>query len=368
VRGFLDLKNVINISYDKTLIPRIYYDYYKYKGKYPYEQSTLSDYNEVEMLGAEVQFLWDIMPNYRITTGTEYRHSLNSEYKVWYEHDKTLSFNMMNDEFSIYFLNEYNPFDFMSIYVGIRYDDYFNIDSRISPRISLLFYPAKSHVFKFIYGQSFRIPTQYEKYYYDSLSNFKQSDGLKSEYISTNEIIYEYQLNTDTKLSLSIYYNEITNLINIVTDPIDSLDYFKNSDTYKGMGGSFDINTKINKAISIYSNYSYQKMHPENNNNLVNSPQHLFKFGLIYHILLNFSTSFEYRYESSRKAYNMAETPEIHYGNLNLIYEPISDITISLSGRNIFNSTIKSPVGSENLQAMVPNPGRTFFIKLAWGL
>jgi outer membrane receptor protein involved in Fe transport len=303
-----------------------------------------------------------------MTCGSEYRHSLNGEYRYWDSTGIISSINKRNDEASAYLLNEYNPFDFMSIYAGIRYDKYFNIDSRLSPRFSLLFYPSNRQVLKFIYGQSFRTPTLYEKYYYDSASSFKLFGNLKSEYITTYELSYEYKINLDVNLSFSVYYNNISNLINTVTDPIDSMDYFKNIDTYNGLGGSADFNAKLMKNVSVYLNYSYQSIKSDEKFDIVNSPHNLFKFGIVYQLSGSLKSSFEYRYESSRKAYNMSETPEIHFGNLNLIYEPLKDISISLCVRNLFNSTIKSPVGLEHRQAMVPNPGRYLFIRIGWGL
>ena len=94
----------------------------------------------------------------------------------------------------------------------IGYDDF----QRVTPRAALIVMPSSNQSFKYLYGNAFRAPNEYE------LNAFYFGDGtrdLRPESIDTHELVWERYTNDWLRTSVSAYWYKADGLITLVPDP-----------------------------------------------------------------------------------------------------------------------------------------------------
>ncbi|MGS0535534.1 TonB-dependent receptor plug domain-containing protein [Pseudoalteromonas sp. SaAl2] len=97
-----------------------------------------------------------------------------------------------------------------TLFVGGRYDDVKNIDSKLSPRIAAIYQPSLANTVKLQYGESFRTPVTNELYSNDDVT--VGNTNLKSEYVKTTELVWRYQVE-NWYFNTVFFYNQLNDFI-----------------------------------------------------------------------------------------------------------------------------------------------------------
>jgi iron complex outermembrane receptor protein len=106
------------------------------------------------------------------------------------------------------------PFsDSFTFFIGARYDDVKDIDSKLSPRLASIYEINQSHTLKLQYGESFRTPVTNELFSNDSVT--KGNPSLQSESVKTTELVWHYQ-NATLQTNAVLFYNELNDFIETV--------------------------------------------------------------------------------------------------------------------------------------------------------
>uniref|UniRef100_UPI0035672059 TonB-dependent receptor plug domain-containing protein n=1 Tax=Shewanella sp. TaxID=50422 RepID=UPI0035672059 len=101
--------------------------------------------------------------------------------------------------------------DNITLTMGLRWDDYNDIDSKLNPRLTLVYQASAQHVFKAIYGEAYRVPSLGDLY--DEESGLTQGNQtLRPSVIKSYELVYNYTGNTFS-MSSTLFYNDISDLI-----------------------------------------------------------------------------------------------------------------------------------------------------------
>jgi iron complex outermembrane receptor protein len=90
-----------------------------------------------------------------------------------------------------------------SMTLGIRYDDYDDVGSLVTPRIAALYRLGEHHVFKAQYSRGFRAPTFWELY-----SDGSANRSLDFEVMDTTELSYVYRRPKSVG-RVTLYYSKI---------------------------------------------------------------------------------------------------------------------------------------------------------------
>ena len=368
---FIDLSWMPRISYDKLFILKFSYDHQKYGSNLPFKflQNDFEFIGNTATIGGDAQFIWDVFPNNRIIAGLEYRDNFNSKYKYF-----TGDYLFVNDTwsyklFSLFFQNEFQFNADLSLYFGLRRDDFVGQEISYNPRAGIVFSLFKDHTFKLLYGRSFRAPNLIERNLEEkNIVGFKKNNSLTSEFINTFEFIWNYSISENLKSSLSVYHYKMEDLIDQVEDPLDELLQYINTGEVTANGIEGELNYKFNSGSS-YFRYSYQKAQDKFNNRITNSPEHLLKLGLNSNLIGPIYGSIEFNYETKRKTIYNKFTEPIFIANINLYTNKILDyFTVSVSVNNLFNSTIKHPGGYEFTQKTLVQPYRNFLFTVSFDL
>ena len=368
--NFIEASLFHNLSYNSQVSARVYYDKYSWWGKYIYEGENSFDKNDGNTIGSELQFIWDVLPNNRITAGIDYKNILLADYKYWDDYYVYNEFDVPYQMLSFYLQDEFQLNADLSFYLGLRHDNYIDFESSLSPRLGIIYHPWQGHTFKLLYGKAFRAPNAYEREYADPLYGFKiNPNGLSPENAYTSEFIWDYKISSNLSSSSSFYYYKINDLVDQIEDPEDEFYYYENYGKTEAYGADLSLEGKLSFSTGAYLRFSFQNAKDESSNTLTNSPSHLLKVGVFHKVFSPINIALEYKYGSKRITVYETETDPIHLAKVNVFTDHLFDhFKLSFTINNLFDSTIKYPGGWEHYQPSIIQPGRTYTVSLKYGL
>ncbi|MEI8646426.1 TonB-dependent receptor [Pseudoalteromonas sp. Hal056] len=144
--------------------------------------------------------------------------------------------------------------DALTLFVGARYDDVKDIDSKFSPRLAAVYVINPKHTVKVQYGESFRTPVTNELFSNDDVTVGNPS--LRSESVKTTELVWHYQT-SELQANAVLFYNELNDFINIEpTQSTDALFTFANSFNTQNSGIELDGTWQSSKEFSVTGTYT----------------------------------------------------------------------------------------------------------------
>jgi iron complex outermembrane receptor protein len=144
--------------------------------------------------------------------------------------------------------------DALTLFIGARYDDVKDIDSKLSPRLAGVYKINSEHTVKLQYGESFRTPVTNELFSNDDVTIGNPS--LRSESIKTTELVWHYKT-SELQANAVLFYNELNDFINIEpTLSDDALFTFTNSFNTQNSGIELDSTWQSSKNYSITGTYT----------------------------------------------------------------------------------------------------------------
>jgi outer membrane receptor for ferrienterochelin and colicins len=251
---------------------------------------------------------------------------------------------------------------------GVRYDNYNSFDSA-NPRASIIFQPTASSTLKLVYGEAYRAPNIYERYYNDGGNTALANPSLKPEKIRTYEAIWEQYFAANYNSSISGYYSRINNLISQILDPVSSLQIFRNFEKVDAKGIELALQGKWDDGLQGKVSYTWQETTFVDTGELLhNSPRHLAKVNVsipFYNQKLFISPELQYTSPRHTIAGNRTKDPVL----VNLtVYsrDLIKGFDASVSVYNIFDSSYADPGGPEHRQDSIRQDGINFRCKLSY--
>jgi iron complex outermembrane receptor protein len=253
----------------------------------------------------------------------------------------------------------------MGISLGVRSDSYPGFEGVINPRLGLVFEPIRDNYLKVLYGQAFRAPSPYEKYYYN-VNTSKANLNLEPELIDTYEISFERSL-PSLYLGLSIYRNLISNLITQVLDPGDNLlQYQNNTGKIESVGTEFSLK----RTFGYTRSYAYfgcaiqRSVDLYTSQELTDSPGVSANAGFVYSFLPGTSLATELIYLGKRRTLAENYTDPYLLTNLTLMTENLLGLMITMKANNLFDAQYADPASVEHVMDTIPQDGRTYLVSV----
>jgi iron complex outermembrane receptor protein len=368
---FLDIKYKYNFTNLSSIMARVFYDEYYYKGDYILEGMVKNkDLARGKWWGGEIQYLIKAFEKHKIILGTEYQNNFHQELHNFDENPFTL---YIKDKMSSYILaffiqDEFSILKNLILNAGIRYDYYSTFGSTTNPRFSLIYQPLKKTILKAIYGQAFRAPNVNELFFTDGLT-IKANPHLQPERIKTYELILEQYIGNMTRLSASVFYYKIKDLIAQQADPVDGLLVFRNIDQVKAKGLEFEIEHKLKNGAMVKASHAYQVVKDETTKKIIsNSPKNLSKFSLLYPAVMEkLFAGIEMQYMSKRKTLTNRDIKGFFLTNLTIYGSNLlKGLDASFSIYNLFDKKYYDPGAGEHRQDSLKQDGISFRFKLTY--
>ncbi|MFA7403068.1 MAG: TonB-dependent receptor [Pelobacteraceae bacterium] len=375
-RGYVDLSYRRTIGDTGSIFARVFYDAYVYEGKYTYDKSgglpyvVNQDMANGRWWGAEAFASFSPLQDHHLSFGGEFKGNLamaQSNFDVS-PYQGFLDDNHHATNWGLFVQDEYRIFQPLLLSAGIRYDYYDRFDS-INPRASLIYQPVSTTTFKLIYGEAFRAPNMYERYYNDGGTTSIANPNLKPEKIRTYEAVWEQYYGTAYNTSVSAYHSRIDNLISQTTEPLNGLIVFRNVEKIDATGIELSLQSKWESGLQGKISYALQEATlAGSGTRLYNSPRNLVKANVSIPLLNPvLFLSPELHYTSPRQTLAGNWTKDVVFANVTLFcHDLVKGMDASASIYNLFDTSYGDPGGGEHLQDTIRQDGINFRLKLTY--
>ena len=346
---------------------RIYYDRHDFTADSLRLSGVLDREEEVgEWWGSELQFTKVLLERHTFTLGAEYRDDFRQDRRNFdLEPPSGIlgGTNRTTDNYGVYFQGDIGILTNLHFIGGVRYDKYGSQDPTVNPRLALIYSPVEKTVFKAIYGTAFRAPNFFERI----LQN--PSTELDPETVTSYELVYEQGIGEHLRSSVSLFYNQIDDLIAFQTNQLGQSS-LKNVEGAEAKGFEAELEGWSAWGLLGRLSYAYQETEDrETHRRLTDSPRHLGK--------LNVSVPFwkekifggvEFQYTSGRTTLKGTEASGFGVVNLTLFSQNlVKGLELSASIYNLFDRDYGDPVTSTfHPQDIIERDGRTFRVKLTY--
>ncbi|MBC8316622.1 MAG: TonB-dependent receptor [Desulfobulbaceae bacterium] len=398
-----DENTALELSYNTSVFDekngqlaiRFFYDRSDYYGEYPYNYgegwlgTTVDnkDEGDSKQLGVEMRLSMDVTEDLGVTVGVEALKVTAIHQKNWDDSppgwewlylDTGTKDNRYHTK-SYYAQGDYALLDNLNLVAGIRMDDYSTFDAQYSPRAALIYHPTETTTLKLLYGEAFRAPNNYERFYDDDSWQLG-NENLTPEEIKTWEFVWEQKISNHTRLVANIYRFEMKDLILQNEDPVDFSLQFQNTKGVTSDGAELQLESHFKNGITGYLGVStVNTTFDENDSRLDNSPTFSASGGLSIPLWSKkMFVSPEFTYVSERKAsLTDGDVGSCFLTNLSVATGTLFDnLNMSFNVYNLFDKEWSVPAGGEHYfyedvsgsypYFNIPQDGRTFRFQLSY--
>lgn len=375
--GWVDLKYDRRLRSGWGLVAHAYYDHSTYNGTYVYDYSDSGGPSRVinkdlgwgQWWGAGLLLSKKLAGRHTVTLGTEYEDDFEQDQKN-YDVQPFVVYNA--DYHSSWFGSAYTQGEFrlrsdLTLNLGLRYDHYSTFGNTVNPRAALIYSPLEKTTLKFLYGQSFRAPNQYELY--GGGPGVESNAQLKPETEKSTELAVEQYLPKHLQLSLSAFYTPIRGLITEEDGVTPGDLVYRNGQRVNLKGLGTDLNWKSPEGFEAgigvnLENLTLQESGPP----LVNAPRQLgvahvsvplFKGKVFASANANFVSRRRTLEGNYAKAYLVP--------NFTLLSQhALRGWDFSISLYNPFDTLYADPGGEEHREDLIYQDGRNFRVKFTY--
>ncbi len=148
----------------------------------------------------------------------------------------------------------------MRLTLGLRYDNFSDIGSNLSPRLGLVYDLNSHHTVKFLYGEAFRAPTENEQFLQNN-PTFQGNENLKPETVNTWDLIWLGQW-AKGQFSLGYFENHFKDTILDILGT-NGKNQFQNSEQGPSKGLEFEVSYHVNDQWLVRANLSHLTTKPD---------------------------------------------------------------------------------------------------------
>jgi outer membrane receptor protein involved in Fe transport len=389
----VDMHHMVDAGYRAALADdtefnlRLYAGSYEYLGDYVYDRPPVlvnRDGATARWWGGELKLVSTGWRNQKIIAGIEYQDDYRrDQFNFDVQPVDAVPARQINAGANANYLDDHRRGNRAGVYLqdeimlrsdlllnaGLRYDRNAATGGIFNPRLGLIYTPAATTTIKALYGSAYRPPNAYESYYMLAGAGGQHGNpDLKPEHIRSHELVVEQYLTPDTRVTASLYRNNVTDLITQVEDTADGLPVFRNLDRATAKGLELELEKAWHGGARLRASASVQRtVDGGTGAALVNVPRQLAKF--------NFSVPFggdiwragvEAQYVGRRNTLQ-SETGGYWLGNLTLSTRRlIGGADLSASIYNLFDRRYADPASEQHVQDAIRQDRRTFRIKLSY--
>jgi iron complex outermembrane receptor protein len=368
-RGYVDVQYAGAVHGTATNI-RAAYDRYLYDGVYAAAQpdgsldsNVFRDNSRGQWLTLSADASRRVHIAHMIKAGVEYRYDIQQDQGGAYDVDGVwLDQHASGQHWGAFVQDEFELSRRVLLNGGVRYDRYDDFGGTFNPRIALILKAQRRSSLKLLYGQSFRAPNAYERYYYGTTA-------LRPEQTQSAAAVWEQHLAGRLRLSLSAFHYDIDDLISeVVADNVMGL-AFVNAGSVAGSGVSAEVEASLRGAVRVLGSYTFAPAHDETGARLMNAPKqigharvalplpHAWGFLGLDTMLLG-----------DRVTASGAVVEEEADCNLTLSDVRLArGVLMAVDVKNVLNRSLVDPGSPEHAESVIPQNGRTLRLRLTWG-
>jgi outer membrane receptor for ferrienterochelin and colicins len=377
-RSYVDLSFAHDFSADLNLQGRLTYDNYTYYGTYPFgtpssdglmDEALLRDGTVGEWIGTQWQLTTRLFDRHTLIVGGEYRNNIR-EYQFSYYDFEPRVYALQDDRdsqtFGVFAQDEVVLTSSLVLAAGVRHDYYVDgFGGTTNPRFGLIYNPDDAFTLKALYGEAFRAPNPYERYYN---TEQRRRAELRPETIRTYELVAERRLGSHYYLSASAYRYDIQDLISQLATP-EGAPYFDNLESAKALGVELEGRAEFASGAKARLSWLVQRAEDRRTGRVLSSsPKHLGKLSLALPWFAGkFFSGLDLQYHSASATLAGGEADDFLITNLTLSGQRlIGKLDVSLGIYNLFDTRYGYPGAEDHAQEVIEQDGRTLRASVAY--
>lgn len=370
-RGFAELRYAHQTTSNWELAGRLFFDTYDYHtlADYAAGDGTFivnDDYARARWWGGEVSASRLFFERVRLTMGFDLRVGStlqigNYDENPYFLYQKTASDELVT---GLYAQSDTDIFKNLRLSAGIRWDRYSTFGNTVNPRFGLIYNPWKKTTLKLLYGTAFRAPNFYEEEL-DSPA-YKPPVSLNPEHIRTYELVAEQYFLSQWRATASVFYNDVSDLIDSQVDPVDGLLTFQNLTGIDAYGTEWEVEGKWDNGVLVRASYVRQEVEDSaTGNRLPNSPENVFKAHVSVPLWRDkVFGSVELLYTGDRLTLANGHTGDAWIVNTTLFSRRLLPrLECSVSVYNLLDERYRFLGSTEHVQDQLEQNGRSFRLK-----
>ena len=372
-RGFFEAVYSRDLSATRKIRWRIYYDQYRYRGRYDYPMGgALQDRRDLsagDWVGSQVAYDFAVPRVGTLTVGGELNSDLRNlqlHYAVSPERVEYLDTNNRDIYYATFAQQQWRLSPDWSAYFGVRFDNSTEHRAFVSPRAALVYQASKSSTYKFLVGRAFRNPSNYEMFYSDRITQVA-NPGLHAEQGITFEVAAEHKFPKNLEGLVTLYHYRLNDLIDAVMLPNGMFQY-QNVWRSRTNGLEAEMSGHPARWLETTASVALQHATDEHHVWLTNSPGCVGKLRgsvPLFHDRLRVAVATQYL--SRRRTLADAEVPAFWLADLTLTTHALRpDFDVQFGVRNLFDRAYYDPAGITLIQDRLLQDGRSIFLKLIW--
>jgi len=373
--GYADLRYEHTFRGSFDVSARAFYDRYNYQGTYIYSSQTDPretnpnlDFADGRWWGTELQLRTSVPGNNRVTLGAEYRNNLRQNQTNYDLRPRSLLLDDERQSFvaALWMQDEIAVNSSVALNLGLRYDYYSAVDSSAAPRAALIWKPRHRTALKTIYGEAFRVPNVYEKYY--SIPPNVANPSLRPERTRSAEFAWEQGISDSFWISVSAFHNSLKDLITQQSLSSGSF-IFENLQRVQSTGIEFEVRGQRSNGLESSGSYSLQDSEDRDSGRaLSNSPRQIAKLTLCQPLLRKvLFASLDAQYRGRVTTFAGASVSPFAVVNVALLNRNLGKhLDISGGVYNLFDAKYSDPPSTAVSLQSIKQDGRSFQLKVAW--
>ncbi|RKP44540.1 TonB-dependent receptor [Trinickia fusca] len=374
-----DTHSFINAAYRHALndgveiASEVYWERYDYRSLAFYGAPPVLnvDGDKAIWYGADLHATVSSIPRNTLVLGVDVnRNASSNQYNYNADpYQLILDSRKSDNSIGVYAEDEVQLASRLALNAGLRVDWQGDVGSAVSPRLGLIFKATPRDTFKLVYGEAYRAPNAYERYYTVAGPGGQEGNpSLKPEHISTTELIYDRTMSATGHATLSLFHYSVRDFIAEVPDP-SGVFVFENVNRVHASGMELAYEQNVAHVARVRASYAWQIARDTKTGSILeDSPRHLGKLNLtvpLFHDAVRLGA--EFQCESARTA-AVSVAGGYCLGNVTLgTSRLIRGGDLSFSVYNVTDKRYADPAGPNFAQDVITQQSRTFVAKLVYG-
>ncbi|TXT41216.1 MAG: iron complex outermembrane recepter protein [Comamonadaceae bacterium] len=348
---------------------RIFSGSYRYRGDYMFAGPLDNrDTGQADGMGADYRLIITTEPAHKLMLGLETQwNTLLAQRNFDLAPAATyLDNNHPVHTYGIFVQEEWRLSRQWLLNLGLRYDKHSDYVGITSPRVALIYQASEELTLKAMVGNAYRAPNAYERFYDDGGVLQKANPALQPEHIRSVELAADVRVGQGGRVGLSLYRNDMRDMIDQVLDPLDGLQVFMNQSSTQTHGIELDAEKRWPSGQRVRASLSRQWSSAADGSELGNSPRWLGKLVFAQPVAAGWTMAGEWLAMSERRAL-VGYVAGYGVLNLTLTSAPMAGLgEFSLGVFNVSDSRYHDPASSTFTQNALAQEGRQF--RLSWTL
>lgn len=212
-QGFANLSYDTEIDSDWSLRARIFHAHYAFDGDLNYSGVLNRDKARTARAGLEAQVQYRGWHHHRLIAGYEGGEDYRQE-QLNFDVDPYFVYLDRRDQIhprGLFFQDEWQAHPRLTVTAGLRFDQREEVEDVTSPRLALVMRPVDGHTLKLLYGEAFRAPSRYERYY--SAAGYSPNPDIEPEHTRNWDLLWEAFPTPTFRMQLGLQHFDIRGFI-----------------------------------------------------------------------------------------------------------------------------------------------------------